>query len=59
MALDPGLISEDEDAQAEIARLAGRILKVYGKVEAPTLTREIIRMSEILGIPPEEIFKHE
>lgn len=58
MALDPGLISEDETPEEEIARLAGNILKVYGKVEAPTLTREIIRMSEILGIPSEEIFKH-
>jgi hypothetical protein len=42
--------------EEEIAQLAGRILKVYGKVEAPTLTREILRMAEILGIPEGEIF---
>jgi len=45
--------------EEEIAQLAGRILKVYGEVKTPVLTREIIRIAEILGIPTKEIFRYE
>jgi hypothetical protein len=59
MVKSTDIIPAGTSPEEEIARLAGKILKVYGKVEAPTLTREIIRMAEILGIPTEEIFKHD
>jgi len=45
--------------EEEIADYAGRILKVYGEVKTPVLTREIIRIAEILGIPTKEIFRYE
>lgn len=41
----------------EVAEIAAKILKVYGKSGDSTLTREIMRMSEALGIPLEEMFK--
>jgi len=41
--------------EEEIARLAERILKVYGKVEDGVLDKEIRRMANMLGIPIEEV----
>jgi hypothetical protein len=47
-----------EHPEAEIRNLAERVLKVYGKVETPTLDREIRRMAEILNIPTREVLSH-
>ena len=44
--------------EKEIARLAERILKVYGKVEDGVLDKEIRRMANMLGIPIEEVLGH-
>ena len=44
--------------EEEIARLAKRILKVYGKVETPILDAEIQRMAKLLNIPIEEVLGH-
>jgi len=44
--------------EEEIARLAERILKVYGKVEDGVLDKEIRRMANMLGIPIEEVLGH-
>lgn len=41
--------------EEEIAHLAERILRVYGKSGTPTLDREIIRMAKILDIPITEV----
>lgn len=43
------------EPEEEIARLAKRILKVYGKVETPVLDREIRRMAKMLDIPIKEV----
>jgi hypothetical protein len=43
---------EDEK---EIAKLAERILRVYGKSGTPTLDWEIKRMARILNIPLREV----
>jgi len=47
-----------EETEEEIVALANRILQVYGKVETPTLDREIRRMASMLDIPIEEVIRH-
>lgn len=54
-----GVNTPDINAGEEIAELANKILKVYGQRGPSTLTREIMRMTDVLGIPLQEVFKNE
>jgi len=54
-----GVNTPDIYARDEIADLANKILRVYGQRGPSTLAREIVRMSDVLGIPLQEVFKYE
>jgi hypothetical protein len=54
-----GVNAPNLEADDEIADLANKILRVYGQRGPSTLAREIVRMSDVLGIPLEEVFKYE